>query len=126
MSYGSQAITARSALSIVRTRPYPVGMTEFRHRASGRRKELGLTQQEVADQLGIEQSTLSGWEIGRREPETLQMFEFWAEVLQTHPAWLLYGIDPGTVGASTTAQRIEQLNVDDRNAVTRLIDSLSQ
>lgn len=33
-----------------------------------RRKELGLTQQNVADMLGITRTAVSAWEIGRNEP----------------------------------------------------------
>jgi transcriptional regulator with XRE-family HTH domain len=33
-----------------------------------RRKELGMTQEELANKLGIGRTAVSAWEIGRNEP----------------------------------------------------------
>ena len=38
------------------------------------RERLGLTQEQVADMLGIKQSTVSGWESGRRIPDDPKHF----------------------------------------------------
>ncbi|MCS6821542.1 MAG: helix-turn-helix domain-containing protein [Microscillaceae bacterium] len=43
-----------------------------------KRKELGLSQQQIADKLGITQATYSGWENGQREislPRYVQLAE---------------------------------------------------
>lgn len=37
-----------------------------------RRKALGLTQVGLAERLGVTQATVSGWEIGTRNPGTAQ------------------------------------------------------
>lgn len=34
-----------------------------------RRKDLGYSQQELANKLGVTRSAVSGWEIGRNEPD---------------------------------------------------------
>jgi len=34
-----------------------------------RRKELGYSQQDIADLLNVTRSAISGWEIGRNEPD---------------------------------------------------------
>lgn len=34
-----------------------------------RRKELGLSQQDIADLLKVTRSAVSGWELGRNEPD---------------------------------------------------------
>lgn len=39
-------------------------MTEFKKR----RVQMGLTQQELADKLGVSKRTLEGWDQGRHEP----------------------------------------------------------
>ena len=39
-------------------------MTEFKKR----RVQMGLTQQELADKLGVSKRTLEGWCQGRHEP----------------------------------------------------------
>lgn len=72
-------------------------METWRERLSSRLRYLkdrdGLTQQGLADRLGVAQSTVAGWLHGRREPETLQQFERLAEAVECHPAWLLYGME---------------------------------
>ena len=39
------------------------------------RKENGTTQCELADKLGVKQSTVSSWEIGRSRPTFVQVIE---------------------------------------------------
>ena len=53
-----------------------------------RRLALDMTQQKLAEQLGVAQSYISGLERGDRSPLLATLAEF-AEVLQTQPAQLL-------------------------------------
>lgn len=34
-----------------------------------RRKDLGYSQQDIADKLNVTRSAVSGWELGRNEPD---------------------------------------------------------
>ena len=54
-----------------------------------RREELGLTQQDLADMLGINRNTLSRYENGKIEMKIGMLFLI-AEVLQTTVYCLLY------------------------------------
>lgn len=54
---------------------------EFRERA-------GLSQRELAQALGLDQSAVSSWEIGRAEP-TLHNLRRMADILGCRPADLL-------------------------------------
>ena len=42
---------------------------EFGERLKARRKEMGMTQQMLADQLYVTKQTVSGWECGTRLPD---------------------------------------------------------
>ena len=45
---------------------------KFPEHLKAARKEKGLTQTQVAEHLGVNQSTIASWEIGRRQPRTAQ------------------------------------------------------
>lgn len=53
------------------------------------RKRKGLTQQALADRLGVEQPTVQRWEKGTREPESLAQVFALAEALDVEPGALL-------------------------------------
>jgi len=40
-----------------------------------KRKDLGLTQQEVADKLNVSRQTISNWEVGKSYPDTPTLIE---------------------------------------------------
>lgn len=54
------------------------------------RKRRGLTQAQLAEQLGVEQPTVQRWEKGKREPDLTQLMKI-AFILGVEPAAL---IDP--------------------------------
>lgn len=72
--------------------PMPMGYLD---RLADLRKKRGLTQQALADQMGVEQPTIQRWEKGKREPNLQQLLEL-AGVLGVEPGAL---IDP-TVAAA--------------------------
>lgn len=49
------------------------------------RKRAGLTQQDLADRIGVARSTINMYELGNREPK-VEMIEKLAEALGTTPA----------------------------------------
>jgi len=60
-----------------------------------RRMELGLTQVDLAERLGITQTYLSDVEQGKRTPRTPRLAKF-AEALEVNPTYL---VDPQPVAA---------------------------
>ena len=103
-------------------------METWRERFSVRLRHLkateGLTQQKLADQLGVAQSTVAGWLHGRREPESLQQFEALAKAIRVHPAWLLYGVDESEEDHELKLL-IQALPDDQRKIVRSLAASLA-
>ena len=57
-------------------------------RAAGRRRGERLTQRELADTLGVHQTTVAAWEIGRQRPEGDNLVRL-AEVLGSTPEAIL-------------------------------------
>lgn len=100
---------------------YDHGMDEWRRRMVKRRKELRLTQEALAEALGVEQPTISGWESGRREPENIARFQQLASVLKCDPSWLVFG-----VANSLLSNNISHLSATEQKAVETLVNSLLQ
>lgn len=73
---------------------YIMGMKKltFNDRITSRRKELGLTQQQLADAVGISGVSVYKWEAGINTPKGHNLFSL-AEALRCSPAWLLNGTD---------------------------------
>lgn len=57
-------------------------------RLAALRKKKGLTQQALADKVGVEQPTIQRWEKGKREPELAQLIAL-AKALDVEPGALL-------------------------------------
>ncbi|EOI3569017.1 helix-turn-helix domain-containing protein [Cronobacter dublinensis] len=55
-----------------------------------RRKDVRLTQRDLAKALGISHATISLWESDNTEPSGKNLFAL-AKVLQCSPTWLLFG-----------------------------------
>ena len=95
-------------------------------RLKRRRREQGITQTTLAEAVGVEQTTVAGWEAGKRYPERADTFDRLAEALSCHPAWLRYGIDVADDAALVLHRKLQALPDGDRAAVVALIDSLSR
>ncbi len=103
---------------------YIMGMKKltFNDRITSRRKELGLTQQQLADAVGISGVSVYKWEAGINTPKGHNLFSL-AEALRCSPAWLLNGID------SDEPLKAEELlpQLDDRQKLLLdLFDSLPE
>ncbi len=75
-------------------------MSRFRSRIDGigeRMREartlLGITQQGLADELGVSRPAVSQWETGAMHPE-LATLERAAHVLAVRAGWLAFGEEP--------------------------------
>lgn len=60
-----------------------VGLNVRKHRIAA-----GLSQEELASRMGVEQYYISGWEAGRRNPTLITLWKA-ADALQVAPATLL-------------------------------------
>lgn len=57
-------------------------MLTFADKLKEKRKEVNLTQKEIAEQIGIKQNTYSDWETGRTQPN-LDYLSKLAHILDT-------------------------------------------
>ena len=75
-------------------------MNTFSERVRSRRKELGLSQKDLADATGLSQTTISDIERGRNDGsrEVVAL----AKVLRVQPQWLAYGLLPKELGMDET------------------------
>ncbi|MGG6799489.1 UNVERIFIED_CONTAM: helix-turn-helix transcriptional regulator [Streptococcus canis] len=60
----------------------------FAERLVELRKKNDLTQQELADKIGINRGSYSNWENGKREPSFSKLIEL-SKLLNTTPNYLL-------------------------------------
>ncbi|MCY0791949.1 LexA family transcriptional regulator [Morganella morganii] len=64
---------------------------EIHERIRQKRRELGLTQQALADKAGVNRVTVTGWEKGDYQPNGVNLQQL-AEALETDARWLTDGI----------------------------------
>ena len=69
-------------------------MNTLGERIAARRKELGLTQGDLARAVGISQAAVSQWENGETKNLRVDHLFAIADVLQVHPRWLGVGYGP--------------------------------
>ena len=62
---------------------------EIGKRLKSRRKQLGLTQKQVADRMGLSEGSISRYESGKIENATTRVFSKFAVVLKVEPSWLI-------------------------------------
>ena len=67
-----------------------MGYVEMGSRIAARRRELGLTQKRLAEQMGVTAQSVSAWERGKTVPEA-ERLEALADVLQISVSSLLEG-----------------------------------
>ncbi|HCT2375989.1 LexA family protein [Morganella morganii] len=64
---------------------------EINERIRQKRRELGLTQQALADKAGVNRVTVTGWEKGDYQPNGVNLQQL-AEALETDARWLTDGV----------------------------------
>jgi transcriptional regulator with XRE-family HTH domain len=97
----------------------------WQDRMRARRKQVGLTQAGLAERLALSQSTITHWETGKREPDTLQQFEELAKALEMHPAELIYGIEVLSPDATRVGRSWSHLDSSARLAIAKTVDALA-
>ncbi len=71
--------------------------TEIGTRIENRRNSLGLTLDEVANQVGVAKSTIQRYEKGQIKKIKLPVIESIASVLEVNPDWLIGNTDNPTI-----------------------------
>ncbi|HCB7786807.1 TPA: helix-turn-helix domain-containing protein, partial [Escherichia coli] len=59
-------------------------------RIRNRRKDVGLTQQQVAKAIGISRVSVTKWENGSSKPDGENLYLL-SKLLSKSPEWILYG-----------------------------------
>ena len=62
---------------------------EIGKRLKSRRKQLGLTQKQVADLMNLSEGSISRYESGKIEHATTSVLNRFSSVLKVEPAWLI-------------------------------------
>lgn len=76
------------------------------------RQKFGMKQQELADVLSVKQTTVSGWEVGRREPD-FESLKRMADIFNCSIDELLGQKEKPVVKDDGLNQKLERLS--DRN-----------
>lgn len=71
--------------------PQTMGMDTWRERARARMKEIGMTQERLAESLNMTTGGAQKWLAGKRQP-TIDDINNIAAILRVSPAWLTHGI----------------------------------
>lgn len=74
------------------------------------RRALGLTQQEVADRLGVSRRAVSEWETGIRQPHT--SLPALSALYDVSASFLLYGVEPSSVELRELREIVVALALD--------------
>jgi SOS-response transcriptional repressor LexA len=75
-------------------------MSNWTGRLKSKMKELGLTQEELANKLGVTRSAVAHYVQGTRHPPLRQVINL-AAILKVNPAWLQFGKDQDTPVSSS-------------------------
>lgn len=77
-----------------------------------RRKEMNMTQRELANAAGVSYSSISLWESDKTEPTGKNLHSL-AEGLQCTPTWILFGDDDQTPGVPIPKEEQPRLSDDE-------------
>lgn len=96
-------------------------------RIKEKRKELGLTQEELGKRVGLQKSAIAKYENGRVENMKRSMIEKMSEVLGCSPTWLI-GVDQIDQHLSRQIHRIieyvKRLSPNDQTLIERIAHSM--
>lgn len=97
---------------------------DFAHRLAAARKQKGLTQQALADRIGIHVSQLRRYEAGTNQP-TLDVLRNIAVALSNSIDALVFGDDergPRTDALRLRMEALDHLDPDEQTAVLAMIE----
>lgn len=99
---------------------------EIGRRLYMRRKEIGLTQEEVAEKAGLHHVTISNIELGKRVPE-FESFVYICRALNISADFILEGKSYQYTkydDINRIAHKLERFSEDQRRAFENMLDSL--
>lgn len=100
------------------------GLTTFGDRLAGARETAGMTQEELAQNLGVRLTTIEDWENDVSEPRSNRM-SMMAGVMNVSLSWLLTGKGDGPSEPQTSMGKT-QILTELRNIRARMLTSLEQ
>lgn len=95
-------------------------------RIKARRKELDLTLQNIADEIGVAKSTIQRYENGNIETIKLPVVEAIARVLKVNPSYLLGKTDNKEIAATEDDELQEYLEYLKNREDGRMLFSLAK
>ena len=86
----------------------------FKERLKEKRKEVGISQAELATRVGVTSRTIQNYEMGSRKPQNVEIVQKLAEALNTTTDYLLGNADRQILaayarGGSKAARDVEEL-----------------
>ncbi|OYS00301.1 XRE family transcriptional regulator [Lactobacillus taiwanensis] len=84
------------------------------------RKEIGLTQEELGEQVGLANNTISRYETGSHEPTKFETWQKLADFFNVPVDYLL------GISEDRSTLTIDDLNPEEQEAYERITDMLSQ
>ena len=76
-----------------------------------RLKQISMTQKELAEKAGIQQSTISEWKKNRTNPSSDKILAI-CRALDVSPEWLLSGVDPAASRGKNQVYYVVDINTD--------------
>lgn len=89
------------------------------------RKRKGLTQEELADLLGVTEGVISHWELGKREPRNMEMVGKIADLFNVGADIITKDLRLETED-EILLHKVKSLNDRDKKLVSNLIDSMKE
>ena len=86
-------------------------MMTISERIFERLQQLSMTQKELAERTGIQQSTISEWKKNRTNPSSDKILVI-CETLDVTPEWLLSGVDPAEGRGKHQEYYVVQVDTD--------------
>ena len=91
-----------------------------------KKDRYGIRQEDIAELAGCTPGALAHWANGRRTPGDLETWERLAKALDSHPCYLIYGIDPPGSGSWDLLQGLSGLSDSDLEIVKATATAVRQ
>jgi len=96
----------------------------FAKRLKESRLKAGLTQEELAQAIGVTNRTVSAWETGRAADVLAENLFAAADKMKVDPRWLATGINDTSKKVSQITHDLGSLTAEQLDAIRSLLQSL--